>query len=78
MSSTMKGVVVSNQMQKTVVVQIVRKVKHKLYGKYINKHHKVHAHYEGQDNIEGKRVILKPSKPYSKNKSWVVSSLIEF
>ena len=67
-----KGVVVSNRMQKTVkVVQVVR-TPHHLYGKFINRKTFYFAHDEQNSSHIGDRVVLAPSKPISKLKRWVL------
>lgn len=68
---TLTGRVVSNKMQKTVTVLIERKVKHPLYGKYITRSTRYHAHTEEMIN-EGDLVEIKESRPLSRTKSWVV------
>lgn len=74
---TLQGKVVSNKMDKTIVVLVVRKVKHPLYGKYIKRSTKIHAHDE--DNIckEGDVVMIAVSRPISKTKSWRLVKVIE-
>jgi small subunit ribosomal protein S17 len=73
---TLTGRVVSAKMQKTVTVLIERKVKHPLYGKYITRSTRYHAHVEEQLR-EGDLVEIKESRPISKTKSWVVVRLVE-
>jgi len=65
------GRVVSNKMTKTVTVLIERKVKHPLYGKYITRSTKYHAHTEEALN-EGDTVEIKECRPISKTKTWTV------
>ena len=66
------GTVVSSNSNKTVVVKVTRRVKHKLYKKIINRSKKYHAH--DKDNIfkVGDNVKIIESKPISKLKSWIV------
>lgn len=73
---TLVGRVVSNKMQKTVTVVVERKVKHPIYGKYIVKSTRYHAHVESQLN-EGDTVEIQESRPISKTKAWVVTRLVE-
>ena len=73
---TVTGRVVSNKMDKTVVVLVERKVKHAMYGKYIRRSSKHHAHDETNDCREGDLVIITESRPYSKTKSWVVTEIL--
>jgi len=70
---TLTGRVVSNKMQKTVTVLIERKVKHPLYGKYITRSTRYHAHTEDALN-EGDLVEIKECRPMSRTKAWRVSA----
>ena len=72
---TLTGRVVSNKMQKTVTVLVERKVKHPVYGKYIVKSTKYHAHVETPVN-EGDTVEIQEGRPISKTKSWRVTRLV--
>jgi small subunit ribosomal protein S17 len=69
---TLVGRVVSNKMQKTVTVLVERKVKHPIYGKYIVKSTRYHAHTEESLN-EGDTVEIQESRPISKTKAWRVT-----
>jgi len=73
---TLTGRVVSAKMQKTVTVLIERKVKHPLYGKYITRSTRYHAHAE-QPFSEGDTVEIRECRPISKTKAWVVVRLVE-
>jgi small subunit ribosomal protein S17 len=73
---TLVGRVVSNKMQKTVTVVVERKVKHAMYGKYIVKSTRYHAHTEATIN-EGDTVEIQESRPISKTKAWVVVRVVE-
>ena len=73
---TLVGRVVSNKMQKTVTVLVERKVKHPIYGKYIVKSTRYHAHVETAIN-EGDTVEIQESRPISKTKAWVVTRVVE-
>jgi small subunit ribosomal protein S17 len=73
---TLVGRVVSNKMQKTVTVLVERKVKHAIYGKYIVKSTRYHAHTEAAIN-EGDTVEIQESRPISKTKAWVVVRVVE-
>lgn len=70
------GRVVSNKMTKTVTVLIERKVKHPLYGKYITRSTKYHAHTEDA-LLEGDLVEIKECRPISKTKTWTVVRRVE-
>ena len=73
---TKTGVVVSNKMQKTVVVAVENLVKHKMYQKYIRRTSKFLAHAENALNV-GDRVVIEESRPLSKRKRWAVREVIE-
>ena len=64
------GEVVSDKMDKTVVVLIERKVKHPVYGKYIRKSSRLFVHDEDNQAVIGKMIKFKACKPYSKKKTW--------
>lgn len=74
---TLVGRVVSNKMDKTVTVLIENRVKHPLYGKYVVRSKKYHAHDEANQYNEGDKVEITESRPLSRTKSWVVSRLLE-
>jgi small subunit ribosomal protein S17 len=71
------GIVVSNRMDKTIVVAEKRKVKHAIYGKFINRTTKFMAHDEKNDCNIGDVVKIMETRPLSKNKSWRVVEIIE-
>ncbi|MCW9034282.1 MAG: 30S ribosomal protein S17 [Alphaproteobacteria bacterium] len=68
----LQGVVVSDKMDKTVVVKVERKVKHPLYKKYIRKSKKYSAHDEANACKQGDAVLIQECRPISKNKTWEV------
>ena len=74
---TLVGKVVSDKMDKTVTVLIERQMKHPLYGKYIVRSKKYHAHDETNQYKEGDMVEIQESRPLSKTKAWTVSRLVE-
>lgn len=74
---TLVGRVVSNKMDKTVTVLVENRVKHPLYGKYVVRSKKYHAHDEANQYNEGDKVEITESRPLSRTKSWVVSRLLE-
>jgi len=74
---TVSGTVVSNKMDKTITVQVVRQVKHPVYGKYIRRTSKLHAHDENNQCNIGDQVTVQMSRPISKLKSWVLQSIDE-
>jgi small subunit ribosomal protein S17 len=74
---TKTGRVVSNKADKTVTVLLERQVKHPLYGKYIKRSTKVHAHDEENSCGEGDLVSISECRPLSKTKSWRVVEILE-
>lgn len=73
----MIGTVVGSKMNKTVVVQVERLVKHKLYKKIVRRRSKFAAHDEGNACQTGDLVMITESRPLSKTKKWRVSQIIE-
>ena len=71
------GVVVSNKMQKTVVVAVENLVKHGMYQKYIKRTNKFLAHNERPDINIGDRVVIEETRPLSKRKRWNVREVLE-
>ncbi len=74
---TLTGRVVSNKMDKSITVLVERRVKHPVYGKYMTKSSKVHAHDEKNECNVGDVVSLSESKPISKTKAWQLVSILE-
>ena len=74
---TKVGVVVSNKMQKTVVVAVQNVVQHGMYQKYIRQTSKFLAHNERPDLNVGDRVIIEETRPMSKRKRWAVREVLE-
>lgn len=73
---TVEGRVVSNKMNKTVTILVERQVKHALYGKYIKRSTKLHAHDEGNVCQEGDVVRVTECRPLSKTKNWRVVEVV--
>ena len=71
------GVVVSNKMDKTIVVAEKRKMKHPIYGKVVNRTSKFYAHDEKNDCNEGDTVKIMETRPLSKSKGWRLVEIIE-
>ena len=71
------GVVVSTKMDKSIVVAVKRKVKHPIYGKFINKTKKLMAHDEANLCNIGDTVRISETRPLSKNKTWRLIEIIE-
>ncbi len=76
-AKTLVGVVVSDKMDKTVVVQVERLVKHDVYKKYIRRRNRFAAHDEKNDCRVGDTVLIRQSRPLSRSKRWVVSRILE-
>ncbi len=74
---TLCGRVVSNKMDKTIVVLVVRKIKHPVYGKYIKRSSKIHAHDESNMCNEGDMVTIAETRPISRTKQWQLVEVIE-
>lgn len=72
---TLNGMVVSNKMDKTITVQVERLVKHPLYGKYMKRSNKIHAHDPENVCQEGDLVTIEETRPISKSKAWKLSSV---
>jgi small subunit ribosomal protein S17 len=75
--STRVGQVVSNKADKTVTVKLERQIKHELYGKYIQRSSKVHAHDEENSCGEGDLVRIEQCRPMSKTKAWRVVEIVK-
>ena len=67
---TLRGKVISNKMDKTIVVLVVRKVKHPVFGKYVQRFSKIHAHDEKNECREGDTVLIAETRPISRTKQW--------
>jgi small subunit ribosomal protein S17 len=74
---TQLGRVVSNKMQKTVVVRVERRVRDAMMGKIITRSRKYHAHVDSGELNEGDLVEIAECRPYSRTKSWRVTRLVE-
>ena len=71
------GVVSSNKMEKTVTVEVKWKERHPMYGKYVNKTRKFHAHDEKNECNIGDTVRIMETRPLSKTKRWRLIEIIE-
>lgn len=71
-----QGVVISNKMEKSIVVAIERKVKHAFYGKFIKRTTKLQAHDENNECGIGDTVEITECRPLSKNKSWKLVKIV--
>lgn len=74
---TTSGRVVSDKMDKSITVLIERRVKHPIYGKYVKRSTKLHAHDENNECNIGDVVTIKETRPLSKTKSWTLVSIDE-
>ncbi len=71
------GIVISNKMDKSIVVAVKRKVKHPIYAKFINQTKKLMAHDEENACNIGDTVRISETRPLSKNKAWRLVEIIE-
>ncbi|MGF1878914.1 30S ribosomal protein S17 [Photobacterium frigidiphilum] len=71
------GRVISSKMDKSIVVAIERMVKHPMYGKYIKRTTKLHAHDENNECNLGDTVEVRECRPLSKTKSWTLVRVVE-
>ena len=72
---TASGTVVSNKADKTITVLVERRIKHPLYGKYIKRSKKIHAHDPENQCQEGDLVTIEETRPISKLKAWKLNSV---
>lgn len=70
------GTVVSNKMDKTITVLLERRVKHPVYGKYITRSSKIHAHDESNQCNIGDTVTVTETRPISKTKTWKLLEVV--
>lgn len=71
------GKVVSNKMDKSITVLVERRVKHPIYGKFVRRTTKLHAHDETNQCGEGDIVTIKECRPISKTKAWTLVEVVE-
>jgi small subunit ribosomal protein S17 len=76
LQKTQTGIVVSDKMDKTVVVQVDRLVRHPMYKKYVRRRAKYSAHDETNSCKVGDRVLIRETRPFSKTKRWRVSEIL--
>lgn len=74
---TVTGRVVSDKMDKTITVLVERQVAHPIYGKYVKRTTKLHAHDEGNESKMGDTVSIEECRPLSKSKSWRLVKIVE-
>ena len=75
LARTASGTVVSNKMDKSITVLVERRIKHPLYGKYIKRSKKIHAHDADNQCQQGDKVTIEETRPTSKSKAWKLSSI---
>jgi small subunit ribosomal protein S17 len=71
------GIVISNKMEKSIVVEVERKIKHPKYGKFVKKSSSFMAHDDKKECSEGDKVRIAETRPISKNKCWRLVEIIE-
>ena len=76
-AKTLLGTVVSDKMDKTIVVRVVRSIKDPKYGKFMKRNTKISAHDENNTSKLGDVVLIKETRPISKNKSWMLLDVVE-
>jgi small subunit ribosomal protein S17 len=74
---TLQGRVISDKMDKTVTVMVEHRVKHPLYGKFVRRSTKVHAHDEANECAVGDVVVVEQTRPLSKSKTWRLVRVVE-
>lgn len=74
---TISGKVVSNKMEKSIVVLVERREKHPIYGKYVRRSSKIHAHDENNQCRIGDVVTIQETRPVSKTKAWKLVDVVE-
>jgi small subunit ribosomal protein S17 len=74
---TLTGIVVSDKMDKTITVLIERRVKHPIYGKYVKRSTKLHAHDETNQCRTGDKVTISETRPLAQTKSWALVEVVE-
>lgn len=71
------GLVVSNKMDKSIVVEVLRRVRHPMYGKFVKRTSRFMAHDEKNDSNIGDKVRIMETRPLSKNKCWRLVEILE-
>ena len=74
---SLSGRVISNKMNKTITVQVDRRIRHPLYGKIVTRHTKLHAHDESNECKQGDLVQIEECRPLSKSKAWRLVKVLE-
>ena len=74
---SLSGRVISDKMNKTITVQVDRRIRHPLYGKIVTRHTKLHAHDESNECKQGDLVQIEECRPLSKSKAWRLVKVLE-
>ena len=74
---TVTGRVISDKMHKTITVLVERKVPHPVYGKYVRRSTKLHAHDEQNECKQGDKVMIEQCRPVAKTKAWRLVKVVE-
>ena len=77
LTRTVTGRVISDKMQKTITVLVERKVPHPVYGKYVRRSTKLHAHDEQNECKQGDKVVIEECRPLAKSKAWRLVKVVE-
>lgn len=74
---TLTGTVVSDQMDKTVVVRVEHRVQDPVYGKFVRRSAKIYAHDAENQSHVGDRVMIQETRPLSRHKNWILAEIVE-
>ena len=77
LTRTVTGTVTSDKMNKTITVVVERKVPHPVYGKYVRRSTKIHAHDEQNECKQGDTVMIEECRPLAKTKAWRLVKIVE-
>jgi small subunit ribosomal protein S17 len=77
LTRTLTGRVISDKMNKTITVLVERKVPHPVYGKYVRRSTKIHAHDEKNECKQGDKVMIEECRPLAKTKAWRLVKVVE-
>ena len=77
LTRTVTGRVISDKMNKTITVLVERKVPHPVYGKYVRRSTKLHAHDEQNECRPGDKVVIEECRPLAKTKAWRLVRVVE-
>ena len=77
LTRTVTGRVTSDKMNKTITVLVERKVPHPMYGKYVRRSTKIHAHDEQNECKQGDTVMIEECRPLAKTKAWRLVKIVE-